>query len=122
MTETRSVIALSINKEVHHRVKNNLTIIQNLLALQLTKAADSAARHARDDSQARIRAIAMNHAQLYRSNDLSHIEFADYIGSLANELHANYQALNDNISLRIAIPVIAVAVDTIIPCGRIRHN
>ena len=51
-------------KEVYHRVKNNLQLVQSLLSLQHRSATDAATRAALAESTRRIRAMALVHEKL----------------------------------------------------------
>ncbi|MBF2056622.1 MAG: PAS domain S-box protein [Cyanobacterium sp. T60_A2020_053] len=77
-------------KEIHHRVKNNLYVISGLLNLQSTYVEDEAVRNLFHDSQNRIQTMAVIHEQLYQSDDLSEINFADYIKRLVSNLFFSY--------------------------------
>ena len=57
-------------KEIHHRVKNNLQIINSLLSLQGRKLKDPAAIAVLDDARARINALSLIHRSLYEHNDI----------------------------------------------------
>lgn len=72
--------------EIHHRVKNNLQIVSSLLALQLGRVEDEKVIRALEDSQSRIRSMALIHEQLYRSGDLAKIDFSEYLKKLVNSL------------------------------------
>jgi len=65
--------------EVHHRVKNNLQIIYSLLDLQCSRVRDATVLGALRDSQSRIRSMALIHEQLYRSRNVSTIDFSEYL-------------------------------------------
>ena len=67
-------------KEVHHRVKNNLQIVSSLLELQSDSIEGEASRRYIRESQDRIRSIALVHEQLYKSEDLSVIDFCQLCG------------------------------------------
>ncbi|UCH95291.1 MAG: response regulator, partial [Candidatus Aminicenantes bacterium] len=69
-------------KEIHHRVKNNMAIISSLLALQADTFDDPNIIRALQDSQSRIRSMALVHEKLYQAEDLSKIDFSEYIKSL----------------------------------------
>jgi len=70
-------------KEIHHRVKNNLQIIQSLLGLQTQFIRDPMDLELIKESQDRVRSIALVHENLYQSPNLAEIDFADYIRNLA---------------------------------------
>ncbi len=67
---------------MHHRVKNNLQVIASLLRLQASPIADAALREQFRDSQNRVYAMALVHEQLYRAQDLAHIDFVAYLREL----------------------------------------
>ncbi|CAG5076961.1 histidine kinase dimerization/phosphoacceptor domain -containing protein [Parvicella tangerina] len=104
-------------QEVHHRVKNNLQIISSLLNLQSQyfEGADSLAKF--NDMRNRIKAIAMVHERFYKSDDVQHANFTEYIGSIVDllretfgtEIHIN---LNTDKVLETKVPI-----EKAIPCG-----
>jgi len=73
-------------EEIHHRVKNNLQIISSLLHLQAARLDDSALSDAFQDSQHRIRSMALIHEELYKSEDLARIDFRCYTTRLVDNL------------------------------------
>ncbi|AFY31510.1 histidine kinase dimerization/phosphoacceptor domain -containing protein [Calothrix sp. PCC 7507] len=105
-------------KEIHHRVKNNLQVISSLLRLQARYINDEKAFDIFQDSQNRVRAMAMIHENLYQSNDLAKIEFSDYIQKLTNNLICSYGVKQD-IKIHLNIDKILLKIDTAIPCGLI---
>jgi PAS domain S-box-containing protein len=72
-------------REVHHRVKNNMQVISSLLAMQSTDG-DPAVEKRLEESQNRIRSIALIHEQLYRSTELAHIDVKTYLETLTSQL------------------------------------
>lgn len=107
-------------KEVHHRVKNNLQVISSLLSLQsdFIKDKDSLDRFL--ECRNRVKSMALIHEQLYKSKELSKIEFGNYLSMLVDSLNASYGFLkSDKIVLQIESPLHYLKVDTAIPCGLI---
>lgn len=72
-------------RELHHRVKNNMQVISSLLAMQST-GGDPAVEQRLEESQRRIRSIALIHEQLYRSTELAHIDVKAYLETLTSQL------------------------------------
>ena len=104
-------------KEIHHRVKNNLQIISSLLRLQCGYIKDKQALDIFQDSQNRVRAMALIHENLYQTKDLAKIEFSEYIRKLKNNLVRCYNI--KNIDIDTSIEKLYLKLDTAIPCGLI---
>ena len=68
-------------REIHHRVKNNLQIVNSLMNLQIQKVGDPKTIMALTDTQTRVRAMSLVHERLYKTQELSRIDLADYISS-----------------------------------------
>ncbi|MGH8059474.1 MAG: sensor histidine kinase [Candidatus Entotheonellia bacterium] len=106
-------------KEIHHRVKNNLQVICSLLTLQADSIRDPQALAAFQDSQHRIRSMALIHEKLYQSENLARIDFAEYIRNLTTHLFHSYRVDSNLIALKIDLAEVFLSVDTAIPCGLI---
>ncbi len=108
-------------KEVHHRVKNNLQIISSLLALQARETADPAVRRLFEESQGRIRSMALIHEQLYQSGELAQINFAEYARRLCAHL-VESTADAQRVRLNLAVDPIPLPLNCAIPCGMILNE
>ncbi|HWR59860.1 MAG TPA: histidine kinase dimerization/phosphoacceptor domain -containing protein, partial [Thermodesulfovibrionales bacterium] len=106
-------------KEVHHRVKNNLQIIESMLRMQSKAAGDEKAEQIFKESRNRIRAMAAIHTLLYQSGNLANIDFKEYIRSLVKQLFRSYNADPGAISLVISTSDLLLSIDTAIPCSLI---
>ncbi len=106
-------------REIHHRVKNNMQIISSLLKLEADYQKNDQLKHAFQDSQHRIRVMALVHEKLYRSESLAGIDFEEYVKSLVRELFRSYNANPDRISLSIEMGSVKLGLDHAIPCGLI---
>ncbi|MBU4536340.1 MAG: PAS domain S-box protein [Euryarchaeota archaeon] len=106
-------------QEIHHRVKNNLQIISSLLNLQTSNIRDPLDLEIFQESQDRIKSMALIHEQLYRSRDLASINFAIYIQQIMSHLFYSYTFKDKNIKLKLELEDINLEIDTAIPCGLI---
>ncbi len=106
-------------KEIHHRVKNNFQIIISLINLQSNTIKDPALLKLFNDSANRIRAMALVHEKLYRSEDIAKIDFTSYLKTISEELHGSYITSMNNPQLRIEADEIHLGIDQAIPCGLI---
>ena len=103
-------------KEIHHRVKNNLQIISSILNLQSSFVHDENTLEILQESRNRIRSMAIIHENLYRTEDFSSINFADYLVNLVTNLIASYR-IQEVINLDSNVDEIDLILDQAIPCG-----
>src|SRR5262249_8056693 len=106
-------------REIHHRVKNNLTVISSLLDLQTDAIQDPEVHALLKDSQHRIRSMALIHEQLYRSDDLAWIDFAAYVRDLGTHIADAYCVNTGRVTLAMSLEEVRLNLDTAIPCGLI---
>ena len=109
-------------QELHHRVKNNVQVISSLLNLQAGYIEDQALREVLRESQNRVRSMALVHEKLYRSDDLAHIDLAEYIRNLATFLFRSYTAAAGRIGLDIRVEDVFLGIDAAVPCGLILNE
>ncbi|MFN3926869.1 MAG: PAS domain S-box protein [Pseudanabaenaceae cyanobacterium] len=106
-------------KEIHHRIKNNLHVIANLLDLQAQTIEDEQLIQILTESQNRIYAMSLIHEQLYQSPELSKVDFAQYLHHLIRNLLQCANLYPDTIELDITAESILLNLETAIPCGLI---
>lgn len=106
-------------KEIHHRVKNNLGIVDGLLQMQSRRSSYPEVVATLRESQNRIASIALVHEKLYGSEDLANIDFAQYIADLTAHLFDSYNTHANQIKLTTQIEPISLDIDTAVPCGLI---
>jgi len=104
-------------KEVHHRVKNNMQVISSLIQLQSTSVQNEYDRAKLDETQQRIRAMAQVHEFLYRSENLSSLNIAEYIRGLYQELASSYWEASRNIITELDLDPIEINLDIAISLG-----
>jgi PAS domain S-box-containing protein len=102
-------------KEIHHRVKNNLTTVSSLLSLQEQHSQGKAVGEILREAMSRIRSMGLIHERLYQSPRLSEIDAADYFRSLSAELVRVYG--HGNVRLEIDADPFPLDIDSAIPCG-----
>lgn len=106
-------------KEVHHRVKNNMQIVQSLLNLQSTKLNNLDLNRAIQDSNNRIRSMALIHETLYRSDNFSHLDLKTYFESIVKGLYKVYLDPRKTVEWQIRIDQVELDLDKSIACGLI---
>jgi len=114
----RSLIEASLKekevllKEVHHRVKNNLQVISSLLSLQRSSIDDPAISVLFEESEQRVRSMAMIHENLYRSGDLSSIDLVEYLRELTSGISSTVGA-----EWLVEGEKIFLGIDRAVPCA-----
>jgi PAS domain S-box-containing protein len=106
-------------QEIHHRVKNNLQVISSLLSLQSRFLRDPEDGVMFQESQRRIRSMALVHEKLYQSKNLSRIEFGSYVKRLVESLIASHHDGDGSLSLETNLEEVFLDIQTAIPCGLI---
>ncbi len=106
-------------KEIHHRVKNNLQIIASLLSLQSRYITDENVLNALKESQNRVKAMALVHERLYRSENLSDVALSDYLRFLIDNLFGFYGATPQKVRLTFDAGDVKVDINKAIPIGLI---
>ncbi len=107
-------------KEIHHRVKNNFQTISSLLQLQSREVYDEKALLNIEEGQSRIRSMSLIHQKLYQNDDLSLIDFQDYLEQLSKQITGSYGL--KNLEILIQATGINLDIDTSIPLGLILNE
>jgi two-component sensor histidine kinase len=109
-------------KEIHHRVKNNLQVINSMFELQFANVKDESAKAAALEGQNRVRSIALVHQQLYQSDDIGKLNFHDFTVDLQKQVASIFQHKSQVISLDIDMQKLQFDLDTAIPLGLIMNE
>jgi two-component sensor histidine kinase len=108
-------------KEVHHRVKNNLQLITNLLQSQSAYLRDNAAIEAITESRHRVHAMSLIHHKLYKTTNVSTISMPEYVAELVDNLRGSFKAQR-NIVFDLVIEPINLNVVQAVPVGLILNE
>ncbi len=107
-------------KEVHHRVKNNLQVISSLFNIQSGHIKDKEqAIRVFEESQNRIRSMAIIHEKLYKTREISKINFSEYLNDLTANIFRSYSSISSGIRVKIKADDILLNIDIAIPLGLI---
>ncbi|MFY0673402.1 MAG: tetratricopeptide repeat protein [Bacteroidia bacterium] len=82
-------------QEIHHRVKNNLSVIISMLRLQLRRVKDESGQKVLEQSIGRIKTMSLIHQNLYQSENLAHTNFKEYLQELMEQIMSSFQNVSD---------------------------
>ncbi|MCP4716257.1 MAG: PAS domain S-box protein [Deltaproteobacteria bacterium] len=108
-------------KEVHHRVKNNLSIVSGLMSLQAADMDSPESCEAFAECRDRINAVALVHNTLYRSNTLAKIDYSVYARDLSRAV-LDICGRDGQIRLDFAAESVFLEIDIAINCGLILNE
>lgn len=105
-------------REIHHRVKNNMQVISSLINLQANVIKDDFEyKYIFDDCQRRIQSMAFIHEQLYNSDNLSVLNFKEYILTTVKHLEYSLYDPSKKINVNFDLNDVFLDIDLAIPCG-----
>jgi two-component sensor histidine kinase len=99
-------------RELQHRIKNNLQIIIASLSMKQRRAPSDLSRHF-DDVIARVQAIALAQDLLSANKQPSHVEFGQYLRSLA----ANIDPQRAELTIEVQAEQADLPIDRAVPAG-----
>ncbi len=108
--------------EIHHRVKNNLSIIASLFNLQISTIENEDAKNILLESKNRVKSMALIHDKLYKNDRFNDVDFGAYISELITEINYSYPTLSANIDIQTNISKAKLNVNNAIPCGLILNE
>lgn len=97
--ELSSLQKMYLLKEVHHRVKNNLTTLKSLFYLQAKASNSTEVKAVLEESQLRIQSMALIHQSLYEENENEKVEFKHFLQQLFNELELSIKPPDKDIEI-----------------------
>jgi len=105
-------------KEIHHRVKNNLQVVNSLLRIQARGVDDENVKLMFKLTQSRVIAMARLHEKIYNTKDLMYIDVKEHFKLLIRDLIHSYN-LEKNITSKLNIESVKMSIDTLLPLSLI---
>jgi two-component sensor histidine kinase/PAS domain-containing protein len=102
-------------REVYHRVKNNLQIVDGLLLMQSRSLRDPLAAEALAGLRSRIYALGLVHAQLMSSENLETFDIAPFLQELTQNIVAG--GPNPDVAFKVEVCPLEVDLDIAVPLG-----
>lgn len=102
-------------REVYHRVKNNLQIVDSILVLERARITDPDARQSLSALRGRVHALGLVHHQLMGSTDLKTFDVASFLENLTQNLARSGGV--DGVRLSVEAAPLRVGLDFAIPLG-----
>lgn len=109
-------------REIHHRVKNNMQIINSLLQLQALHSNDQKVNEMFEESRNRINTMALVHEKLYQSDKISKINIGQYIRDLGKNLFESFKVNTGKVSFKSEIADISLPINRAIPLGLVLNE
>lgn len=103
--------------EVHHRVKNNLAVINSLLQLEVFNTEDEQLKTILTDCQMRIHSMALIHETLYSLGKFSDISLKNYLNEFKESLLHTFTSPSDNIDIELCTEEVSLNINQAIPCA-----
>jgi PAS domain S-box-containing protein len=103
--------------EIHHRVKNNLQVVQSLLKMSVRSLPAGEARSVTMTTAQRVFAMAMVHEHLYQTKDLAGISVSTYLHDLFAGVADSNAALHGQVRIAFDCDEILLNLDHAIPFG-----
>ncbi len=99
-----------ILKEVHHRIKNNMTIVSSLLDMQSGSAREAEVADALHTAANRIRSMALLYDKLYRAEAGNAASLREYLTSLLLEIHGTFP---ERETVALSLDLVEVSLDSV---------
>lgn len=110
-------------QEIHHRVKNNLTLLQSLFYLQSKNADNEVLKEMLQESQARLLSMSLVHQHLYENGHDGSLELTEYIEELLRDIAETFTSENHKpVALYVTGDQADMGVKLAIPLGLILNE
>ncbi len=106
-------------QELNHRVNNNLQLMLNLISLQRKNITDEKTVALFNETQSRIKSIALVHEKLYLTKGFSDINFSDYLKDLACSIFNSFTPPGCELIMKVEAENIQLETERSVACGLI---
>ena len=104
-------------REIHHRVKNNLQIINSVINLQSDKTQNGELNEVLSELKGRISSIALTHQMLYQKGTSSSVILCEYLQNLISQIYTSYESEHIKVNFNCTNKDFIINIDTAIPLG-----
>jgi two-component sensor histidine kinase len=120
--ELRSLIGHkeALLQEVHHRVKNNLQVVANLLTMR-SRAAPEEARQVLIDTAERVHAISAVHEALYQEAENDKVDLLGRLKTIGTRLAETY-SVDDRIAIKVTGDELALPLNIAVPTALLANE
>ncbi|GAB1481816.1 hypothetical protein MASR2M78_06310 [Treponema sp.] len=108
-------------REVHHRIKNNMSVISSILSLHADSLRDSEAAVSLLDARSRVQSMMVLYDQLYRTAGVDDISMDAYLNPLVTQIVNNF-ANAPSVRIQKNIDNFKVGARTLFPIGIIANE
>ncbi len=103
--------------EIHHRVKNNLTILKSLLFLQAKAASNDETKRILEECHSRIQSMALVHQNLYGETNKGNLDLLVFLESLFDELSISFRPEGSSVDFQLDGNCNELTITQTIPIG-----
>ena len=100
--------------EVHHRVKNNLSLILGLIEMQAAYSEDGYFKKQLSEIRSRILAMALIHDKMYKSSTFARIELRDYLTDLVTSI-SKFFSRETVVKINLDLQPVQISSKTVVP-------
>lgn len=107
----------TLMREIHHRIKNNLAIIESIISLQSEEAAGSRFEESFAQLAKRVHSITLIHEKLYKNDLMDRVPAQAYLTELVRHIVSSMGCGHEEVALEVAD--IELNTRTALPVGLI---
>ncbi len=101
-------------REIHHRIKNNLQIVDSLLGIQMGHDGDPQLERQFREAQGRIRSMALVHETIYKATGSHKGPLRDHLEKLSRNILVAFGA-HDRISVQVDVTPLDLPEEVLLP-------